>query len=274
MPLGQDREDNLLGPGQARGSPQGPYDRELQPPQVGVRHRGDGHSMERQRGDQRADGALLGFIGGELGEAVKGAPSRFQALGQHRPRDSRAPNGDVDVELAESCRQRDRDSPEQDRRGALSPLDLGAGFVHADVLACDLQPLLPRGDRPLEGGRAQGHRLGVIRIARGPQRSVAGACILEGEWGPRLQVHRRVLVQNGGEGGRPPAHLPAQGVHLPFPDRGEYIHQDHRHRAAPEDAVGGSPILKAWRSCLYMAPRARHVPGSMPGSNSGANTTA
>ena len=33
-------------------------------------------------------------------------------------------------------------------------------------------------------------------------------------------------------------------------------------------------ILKAQRSCLYMAPRAWHVPGSMPSSNARANTTA
>ena len=33
-------------------------------------------------------------------------------------------------------------------------------------------------------------------------------------------------------------------------------------------------ILKARRSCLYMAPRARLVPGSMPNSNAKANTTA
>ena len=33
-------------------------------------------------------------------------------------------------------------------------------------------------------------------------------------------------------------------------------------------------ILKARRSCLYMAPRARHVPGSMPSSNAKASTTA
>ena len=103
-----------------------------------------------------------------MGEAVKGAPSRFQAPGQHRPRDLGAPNGDVDAELAESRRHQDRDSPEQNRRGALFPLDPGAGIVHADVLARDVQPLLRCGDRPLEGGRAQGHLLGVIRIARRP----------------------------------------------------------------------------------------------------------
>ena len=33
-------------------------------------------------------------------------------------------------------------------------------------------------------------------------------------------------------------------------------------------------ILKARRSCLYMAPRARHVPGSMPSSNARTHTTA
>ena len=33
-------------------------------------------------------------------------------------------------------------------------------------------------------------------------------------------------------------------------------------------------ILKARRSCLYMAPRARHLAGSMPSSNAKANKTA
>ena len=56
MTLGRDREDNLLGPGQARSSPQGPHDSGLLPPQVGVRHGGGCHSMERQLGDQRAEG--------------------------------------------------------------------------------------------------------------------------------------------------------------------------------------------------------------------------
>ena len=84
-----------------------------------------------------------------------------------------------------------------------------------DVLTCDLQPLLRRGDRPLEGGRAQGHRLGVIRIARRPQGRVAGAGILEGERGSRLRVFRCILVQNGG-GGRLSARIPA-GVGSPPP---------------------------------------------------------
>ena len=154
VPVGKDGEDNLLGPGQARGPPQGPHNRGFQPPQVGFHHRRDGHTMERKRGDQRADSPLPTVIGREVGEAAKGAPSRFQAPGQHRPRDPRAPNGDVDAELAESRRQRDPGSREQDGRGALFPLDPGARFVHADVLSRDLQPLLRRGDRLLEGGRA------------------------------------------------------------------------------------------------------------------------
>ena len=82
--------------------------------------------MERQRGDQRADGPLSAFIGGEVGEAAESAPSRFQAPGQHQPRKSGTPNGDVDAKLAESRRQWDRDTPEQDRRGALFPVDPGA----------------------------------------------------------------------------------------------------------------------------------------------------
>ena len=32
--------------------------------------------MERQWGDQRADGPFLAVIGGEMGEAAEGAPAR------------------------------------------------------------------------------------------------------------------------------------------------------------------------------------------------------
>ena len=81
--------------------------------------------MERQRGDQRADSPLPAVVGGEVGEAAKGAPSRFQTPGQHRPCDAGVPNGDVDAKLAESRRHRDRDSPEHDCRGVLFPLDPG-----------------------------------------------------------------------------------------------------------------------------------------------------
>ena len=81
VPVGKDQVDNPLGPGQARGSPQGPHDHGLQPPQVGSRRRRDGYSMERERGDQRAVSPLPPVIGGEMGEAAKGAPSRFQAPG-------------------------------------------------------------------------------------------------------------------------------------------------------------------------------------------------
>ena len=123
VPLGKDGKDDLLGPGQARGSTQGPHDCGFQPPRVGFRHRRDGHSMERQQVDQCAHGPLPPVIGGEVGEAAKGAPPHFHVPGQNRPRDPdpAAPNGDVDAELAESRCQRDRDSPEQDRRGACSP---------------------------------------------------------------------------------------------------------------------------------------------------------
>ena len=54
-------------------------------PQVGFRYRHDGHPMERQRGDQHADSPLPLVIGGAVGEAAKGAPSRFQAPGHHVP---------------------------------------------------------------------------------------------------------------------------------------------------------------------------------------------
>ena len=54
--------------------------------------------MERQRGDQRADGPFPAVIGGEMGEATEGAPAQLQAPGQHRPRHRGVPNGDVDVE--------------------------------------------------------------------------------------------------------------------------------------------------------------------------------
>ena len=101
-----------------------------------------------------------------MGQAAQGAPSRLQAPGQHQSRDLGASNCDVDAELAESRRQRDGDPPEQYGRGALLSLDPGAGLVHADVLPSDPQPLLRRGDRVLECGRAQGHRLGVVRVAR------------------------------------------------------------------------------------------------------------
>ena len=33
-------------------------------------------------------------------------------------------------------------------------------------------------------------------------------------------------------------------------------------------------FLKAWQTCFYMVPRARHVPGTMPSSNARASTTA
>ena len=103
-----------------------------------------------------------------MGEAAEGAPARLQEPGQHRPRHLGAPNGDVDAKLAEGIRQRDRDTPEQDRWGTLFPLDPGARLVRAHVLARDLQPLLRRGDRPLQGGRAQGHCLSVVYISRRP----------------------------------------------------------------------------------------------------------
>ena len=121
-----------------------------------------------------------------MGEAAKGTPQRFQAPGHDRPLDAGGPNGDVDAELAESRRRRDQGSPAQDCRGALFPLDPRAGLVHMDVPSRDVQPLLRRGDRPREGARAQGQQLGVTRIARRPQRRVAGAGILEGERGSRL----------------------------------------------------------------------------------------
>ena len=41
--------------------------------------------------------------------------------GTHRPRDPGAPNGDVDAELAEGRRQRDRDSPERAAGAPCSP---------------------------------------------------------------------------------------------------------------------------------------------------------
>ena len=63
--------------------------------------------MERQRGDQRADGPLSLVIGREVGEATQGAPPRLHAPGQNRPRDPGAPNGDVNAELAEGRCQRD-----------------------------------------------------------------------------------------------------------------------------------------------------------------------
>ena len=110
----------------------------VQPPQVGVHHQCDSHSMERQRGDYRVDDPLSAFIGGDVGEAAESAPSRFQASGNHRPRDSGTPNGDADGKLVESCRQRNRDTLEQDGRGALFSMDPGVGLVHADVLARDL----------------------------------------------------------------------------------------------------------------------------------------
>ena len=63
VPLSKDGKDDLLGSGQARGSPQGPYNRRFQPPQVGFRHGRHGHPIERQRGDQRADGPFPPVIG-------------------------------------------------------------------------------------------------------------------------------------------------------------------------------------------------------------------
>ena len=94
--------------------------------------------MERQRGDHRADGLLPAVMGGKMGEAAEGAPAHLQAPGQHRLCRPRAPNGDVNPELAEGVRQRDWNAPEQTRRGALLPLHLGAGLVHAHILARDL----------------------------------------------------------------------------------------------------------------------------------------
>ena len=146
VPLGKDGKDDLLGPGHARRSPQGPHYRGLQPPQVGLRHRRHGHPMEGQRCDQGADGLLLPVIGREVGEATQGAPPRLHAPGQYRTRGLGAPNGDVHAELAEGRHQRDGGPPDQHRQGALFPLDPGARLVHADVLPCDPQPLLRRGD--------------------------------------------------------------------------------------------------------------------------------
>ena len=96
---------------------------------------------------------------------AQGAPPRLRMPGHNRPINPGAPNGDVNAELPEGRRQLDWDPSEQHRRGPLFPLDPRAGIVHADGLSRDLQPLLRRGDSPLEGGRAQGHRLGVLRIA-------------------------------------------------------------------------------------------------------------
>ena len=79
--LGQDREDDFLGPRQARGTPEGPQVRGLQTPHVGVRHKGDGHPVERQRGDQRADGPLTAIIGDQAGETAEGALARLRASG-------------------------------------------------------------------------------------------------------------------------------------------------------------------------------------------------
>ena len=82
--------------------------------------------------------------------------------------------------------------------GRLVPLDPGARLVHADVLPYDPQPLLRRGDRLPEGGRAEGHRLGVIRVARRPQRGVAGASVLEGEQGPGSRSSAASSSRTGG----------------------------------------------------------------------------
>ena len=79
--------------------------------------------------------------------------------------------------------------------------DQGADGSLPGVLPRDPQPLLRRGDRVLECGRAQSHRLGVVRVARQSQRGVAGAGILEGEQGPGFQVVYRVHVQGRREGG-------------------------------------------------------------------------
>ena len=137
---------------------------------------------------------LSAFIGGEVGEAAESAPSRFQATGEHRPSNYETPNGDVDAKLAETRYQRDRGTQEQHRSGALFTLDLGARIVHADVLARDMQPLLRRGDRPLQGGRAQGHYLGIVRMARRPHCGVAGARIREGELGLHLPLVTQIKV--------------------------------------------------------------------------------
>ena len=139
---------------------------------------------------------------------VRSRRSQVESWGMRRRALRPAKGCDVAAKLAESRRQRERDTPEQDCRGAPFALDTGAGLDHADVLARELQPVLRLGDRPLQGGCAQRHYLNIVRIARQSWRCVAGAHILEGEWGPHLQVSRCALVQNGGEG-RPSAHTPA-----------------------------------------------------------------
>ena len=68
--------------------------------------------MERQRGDQRADGRLPAVLGGKMGEAAEGAPAHLQMPGQHQPRCRGAPNDDVHTTLAEGVCQRDWDAPE------------------------------------------------------------------------------------------------------------------------------------------------------------------
>ena len=113
-----------------------------------------GIPMEGQRGDQGGDGSLQPVIGREVGKATQGALPRLQTPGPQRTRGLGASNGDVDAQLAEGRCHWDGDPPEQHRRGALFPLDPGARLVHADVLPRDPQPLLRRGDRFVDGGRA------------------------------------------------------------------------------------------------------------------------
>ena len=109
--------------------------------------------------------------------------------------------------LAESHCPRDWDTPEHDRRGALFPLEPGAGLVHADVLARDLQPLLCRGDRPLQGGRAQGKCVGIIRRARRSKNGVAVGVHPWGRVGPLALGHPPRARPEWG-GGRPSARTP------------------------------------------------------------------
>ena len=51
--------------------------------------------------------------------------------------------------------------------------------MHAHGLAPDLQPLLRRWERTLQGGSPHGRCQGVVRVARRSQRRVAATRVLE-----------------------------------------------------------------------------------------------
>ena len=193
----------------------GPARRRFPIPAGRVRHRGDGDRVERQRGDQRADGPLPAVIGGKMGEAAEGAPARLPPPGHHRPSRPGA--------MATSTPSWQKVSAS--RIGTHRSSTAGAPCspcTQEHDLSRRTSLDIPPSWGPLPGCRPHGPTI-PARHSR--------ARILEGEWGPRLQVSRHLLIQDGGKGSLPRANLSARRVHLPLPHRGENIHEKHINTA-------------------------------------------